>query len=115
MAESRWHLLLLEPDGHLEPAQMHPVTVLEGRARRIVVEQHLELVRSPRVVQERRGEVLALSAEFLRVGWRAQGSPERERTSHLAGVLGHEGVEVTFLLFLIFQDAWNFNRETVKR
>lgn len=59
------YLLLSKFDGELEPVQMHPLAVLERRPGRIVVQQHLQLVRTSRVIQQGGGEVLALSSELL--------------------------------------------------
>lgn len=59
------YLLLSKFDGELEPVQMHPLAVLERRPGRIVVQQHLQFVRTSRVIQQGGGEVLALSSELL--------------------------------------------------
>lgn len=66
--QTRIYLLLSKLDGELEPVQMHPLAVLERRPGRVVVQQHLQLVRTSRVIQQRGGEVLALSSELLESG-----------------------------------------------
>lgn len=59
------YLFLAQLDGELQSVQVHPVAVLEGRSRGIVIQQHLQLVGAARVVQQRRGEVLALLPQLL--------------------------------------------------
>ena len=44
---------------------MHPLAVLERRPGGIVVQQHLQLVRTSRVIQQGSGKVLALSPKLL--------------------------------------------------
>jgi hypothetical protein len=59
------YLFLPELDGELEPVQVHPVPVLERRSRGVVIQEHLQLVRAPRVVQKSGGEVLTLLPQLL--------------------------------------------------
>ena len=59
------YLLLSVLDGQLEPVERHLLPVRVGGARGVVVEQHLQLVRRPGVVQQRGRELLALVAQLL--------------------------------------------------
>lgn len=59
------YLLLSKFDGKFESVEVHAFAVLERWSRGIVVEEHLQLVRAPGVVQQGRGEVLALLPELL--------------------------------------------------
>ena len=59
------YLFLSVLDGELEPVEGHLLAVGVGGAGGVVVEQHLQLVRRPRVVQQRRRELLALVAQLL--------------------------------------------------
>ena len=45
------HLLLFILYGELEPAEVHSLSVLERGSGGVVIEQHLQLVRTPGVVQ----------------------------------------------------------------
>ena len=60
------YLLLAVLDGQLEPVERHLLPVRVGGAGGVVVEQHLQLVRRPRVVQQRGRELLALVAQLLK-------------------------------------------------
>ena len=60
------YLLLSVLDGQLEPVERHLLAVRVGGAGGVVVEQHLQLVRRPRVVQQRGRELLALVAQLLK-------------------------------------------------
>lgn len=44
---------------------MHPLAVLERRPGGVVVQQHLQLVRTSRVIQQGGSEVLALPSKLL--------------------------------------------------
>lgn len=44
---------------------MHPLPVLEGWSRWVVIQQDLEFVGTSGVVQQSGGEILALSSELL--------------------------------------------------
>ena len=59
------HLLLFILDGQFEPAEVHPLAVFEGGPGRVVVEQHLQLVRAARVVEQGGGEVLTSLPQLL--------------------------------------------------
>lgn len=95
------YLLLAQLDGELEPREAHALgrTGLGWRGlrrTRLVVEQHLQLVRGARVVKQRGGELLALRAQLLVLrlelvferGEAAQLPGELERCQD--GVLGGE-------------------------
>lgn len=59
------YLLLPKFNGKLEPVELHALPVLEGRARWVVVQQHLQLVGAACVVEQGRRELLALLSELL--------------------------------------------------
>ena len=61
------YLFLSVLDGELEPVEGHLLAVGVGGAGGVVVEQHLQLVRRPRVVQQRGRELLALVAQLLQM------------------------------------------------
>jgi len=58
------HPFLSQLDGQLEAIQVHSVAMLERWARRIVIQQHFQLVRRSRVIQQGRRKVHALFAQL---------------------------------------------------
>ena len=59
------YLFLAVLDGQFQAIEAHPIAVLKGGSLGVVVEHHLQLVRAARVVEEGRGEILALLPQFL--------------------------------------------------
>lgn len=59
------YLLLPQFDGQFEAVEVHPLAVLKGWSRGVMIQQHFQLVGAPRVVQQRSREVLTLLPEFL--------------------------------------------------
>ena len=71
------YLFLSKFNSEFQPVQVHPLAVLERRPGGIVVQQHLQLVRTSRVIQQGSGKVLALSPKLLESLQRCLG-PRRE-------------------------------------
>lgn len=59
------YLFLSKFNSEFQPVQVHPLAVLERWPGGIVVQQHLQLVRTSRVIQQGSGKVLALSPKLL--------------------------------------------------
>jgi hypothetical protein len=59
------YLLLSQFDGQFESIEMHSFAVLKRRPSGIMIQQYFQLIRTPRVIQQRSREVLALLPEFL--------------------------------------------------
>ena len=58
-------LLLSILNGQFQPIQTHPISVLEGWSFGIVIEHYFQFVRTSRVIQQSRGEILTLLPQFL--------------------------------------------------
>ena len=59
------YLFLSKFNSEFQPVQVHPLAVLERWPGGIVVQQHLQLVGTSRVIQQGSGKVLALSPKLL--------------------------------------------------
>lgn len=61
------YFFLPELNSEFESVEVHPFSVLESWSGWVMIEQDLQLVGAPRVVQKGRGEVLALLPQLLQV------------------------------------------------